>query len=861
MSVYRNPYHLSLQACRLLFNSVLERFSGIPEQAESAIAQQLEIGLGLATAASFKIVHPLLLTGWKAPRMKYRDAPLELIGFDVETVATTGQPKLFGFWYPAPANQYVSMLNPTLRDLFRCVREVVDNSKVSGFVTWGRLDIQCVIRLFEPTEKERIRISRGLSANIKGGKIIGTPPVMRQVGNAQFYISHYITGRSLKLGWIQDGRERTFWIFNLSQFYQNTIAITARGLGLAWKEFDKSTHIIDWPRYGQSSSYRQQCLASNRQDAVTVWEMARQLQERFHDVFDCYPSLLVSTGSLTDAAVSKMLSDNPEDYYSNSLKWLERNVWHRIPASVTSRLESLLAEAFSAGYVDQQVCGYLPEVQTADIAAAYPHKIRQLPDLRHSVLLDGSYNLPGDLAQARTMGYDIFTAIIRGRVTIPTTLKFHPITVKTYERENYRPTGEFYASYTLAERDFCQSHGAQFADEEYIIVGLRQREPAPIATVSERLGQMRTDYLQARSGHPKESDQWKLLDALQYLVKVIDNSIYGKTVMTTEVVQDVDGQPVITGYLAGDRFNPLYGAYITSETRIQVARAAMAIDLAGGRTVMEMTDSLYWYGQASNLPAELVRKSKTPGYFEPPQTVTEFFILKTGQYEFRTPDGHFHHKLRGLNVDRDEVDSGQSIYRKLILDHVHTLSPHTHPKDITITIPTRRLISIGSHESVSLQHLGLVEQGETELRPFVLSGKQSSRYVLHWRDALNGPIWLDIPHLTLKGNPGTSQYPLGFLSNIYEAHATSHQLDEMEAISKLRSTRNRRMDDSKRLFIWMASVHTGIPIPEQGAVFRQSWEELETHFGITRTELPKFLNLVTELREESHHDPTEKIPT
>lgn len=767
--------------------------------------------------------------------MKFRTEPLKVVGLDVETVATTGELKLLGLWYPAPHNQYVPKLNPRLFDFYQIVKSLAENSEFIGFVTWGRLDIQCLIRLFQPTERERKRIARGIAANVKNGEIIGSPPVMRKIGNVQFYIAHYIPGRSMKLGYIENGYERTFWIFNMSQFYQNTIATIAVGLGLQWTTFPKDTHIIDWQRYTQSKSYRLTVLASNEQDAHTVTTLAEMLQQRFHEVFDCYPSLLVSTGSLTDAAVSKMLSEHATDYQSNSWKWLATHVWKSNGDTVIARAETLLAEAFSAGYVDQFAVGYFDTVCTADIAAAYPHKIRSLPDLRNSVLLDGVNDLVNDLQRARLMGYTVWTVIIRGKVSIPETLKFHPITVKTYDRENYRPVGTFYASYLLEEREFCEAHGATFDNEQYVIVALRERTLAPIAGVSIKLGEFRSSILAEMRTCERNSDRWKTLDGQQYLVKVIDNSIYGKTVMTTEVVKDVDGEPIITGYIAGDRFNHLYGAWITSQTRLQIASACMEIERNGGQPVMVMTDSIYWKGSPDALSSDVIRATKTPGYFETPHTVTEFFILKTGQYEYR--DGNsWHYKLRGLNVDRDELDGVHSLYHRLITGEAKHVAEHTHPKDFIIEIPTRKLISIGSP---NLAQLGMISEGITELRPFVLSGKQSERYILHWRDCLTGHQWLETPLVTLKANSGTAQYPLQFLSTIYEQHTESWSNERMTDIRKMRVTKNRRMDDLKRYYIWLAAQRTNLPIPD-GRSFRLSWDRLEEYFGLPRTDIPEF---------------------
>lgn len=819
----------------------------IEDQAESPLVQQLEIALANTNNANFKIIHPLLIKSYRMPTLKFKDERIEAVGLDIETDAANGRPMLLGFWYPHATEKYHYIYRPTLKSFFQVIRDNYENSNVKNFITWGNLDIQCIIRLFAPTEDERLRISRGLSGNVKDGKFIGTPPVVRQIGTTQFYIGHYIPGRSIKLGYIENGFDRTIWIFNTSQFYPGTIAQTAKGLGFEWRDFDRETHLIDWKRFAASPTYKAACIDSNKQDARIVSELADNLQARFNEVFDCYPTLLVSTGSLTDAAVSKMLSDNRVEYQSNSWRWLASNIWRKVSPEDLSKAETLLSEAFSAGYVDQFAVGYFEQVCTADIAAAYPHKIRALPDLRYSNLFVNSGQLETDLESIAGLGWDIETAIIRGIVTIPESLVFHPITVKTFNRENYRPTGTFHATYTLEERKFCERYGATFEDEEYVIVGLSQRKPAPIATVSEKLGEFRNRLL-AQLAEAKSEDERKLLDGQQFLIKVVDNSIYGKTVMTTEYVEDIDGTPQITGYIAGDRFNLLYGSLITARTRIQIAAACMAIVANGGKPIMTMTDSIYWDGTPDMLPPEMSRSEKTPGYFESPEAVQNFFILKTGQYEYQTGRDKWHYKLRGLNVNWDEIDGKASFYRRTINQHLSKISPNTHPKDITITVNTRRLISVGSKD---LSNLAAIQDGTTELRPFVMSSKQVEKYVTQWRECMNGHLWLGTPAVSTSLDSSTSEYPLRFLRSLYESgvqakmelridnrrkRSRNYYEENKSKLRRVSSETSRKIDDLKRLYIWNATIKTNLP-PPPGKSFRLTWSELESYYGYERAEL------------------------
>lgn len=692
---------------------------------------QLDIALS-APAHNFKLLHHLLIARYAKITMHHSDKPLQLTGLDIETDHTTGEPRLLG--YSLPDGSYWYDDTPTLSSFFNMISRIIDNAPGSHLVTWGSLDIACIIRLFGPSENERKKISRGLAGRFHDGAWIAQPPLMRNMYGTPFYIDQYIAGRSLRIGVQLGSRTRSIWVYNLSQFFQSTIASTAKALGLDWTDYNRETHLIDWTRFHNDESYGADVIASNRQDAVTVQSMATHLGEVFNRVFGAYPSLLVSAGSLTDAAVSKLLS--LDEYASNSWRYLTATTFK--DSAFIEHAENLLSEAFSAGYVDQFAIGYFPEVHTADISSAYPHKIRQLPDLRNAVMYAGNGDPSERIRRLQSEGMEFFTAVIRGVVTIPEHLKYHPITIRTSQRQNIRPLGTFRAAYLWDEREFCIEWGARFSNEEWVIFAVKEWREAPIARVSSKLAQLRNQY-RTKMSLAATQDERVLYDSMQYMIKVVDNSLYGKNVMTTQIVEDIDGKPVITGYKAGDRFNLLYGCVITARTRIQLANACMELEQAGSRPILAMTDSIYWTGKAAHLPESVVaRKEKTAGMFEPPESVKDFYLVKTGQYEYRQ-NGSFHHKMRGLNLPFENRDSSESFYRDTIKEWAADKSPYLHPEDIEIPIPTRKLVTVGS---MRLENLGLVADGESLMRPFVLSGKQVERYVLNWRDALDGAVWL-----------------------------------------------------------------------------------------------------------------------
>lgn len=772
-----NRDHIPLPKLRDLFNATYGDIYG--DDTLSAI----DISLN-SPNSHFKLLHHILIASYSKVTLHHRETRIPLIGLDIETNYKTGEPRLLGYSYRD--GYYQADINPTLNSLYLAVKGIMENRESgTALDTWGNLDINCLIRLFNPDETEKTYISKGFSGkfNYRKSDFDPAPPCIREMPDGgMFSIDHYIGGRSMRLGVLDGGRYKTIWIYNLSQFFPTRIADTAKSLEFDWKDFSEDTHLIDWDRFGSDPEFRKEVLESNKQDAQTVRLMADHLQDVFYQAFNAYPSLLVSAGSLADAAVSKML--NREDYESNSWQYLKYNTWG-VDNPHIRLAESLISEAYSAGYVDQFRIGYSEEAFTADISSAYPHKIRQLPDLRECELVSGSGNARESIQKLEDSGYEIFTIVFRGLVTIPEYLEYHPITVKTPKKQNIRPIGTFRASYYLEERRFCKSHGATFDNEQWVIFALKKRKTGAIAQVSKALASLRDDY-QARLRKAKETgsdSEIIFYDALQNMVKVVDNSLYGKNVMATEVLATVNGKLEQVGLKAGDRYNQLYGGWITALTRIQIAEACMAIQDKGSKPIMAMTDAVYWEGKPEHMPSEMISfHGKEAGYFEPVETVHKMFTVKTGQYEYAKPERksptgwHFYHKMRGLNLPFEERNDSESFYHKLISEWISDKSIYMHADEVLIPVPTRKLVTIGMPD---LEYLGMVADGVAELKPFIMSGKQVERYLTDYRTTLKRTVRLQ-PAIA-QFNPDADS-PLEFLSGLLEQggnYITKHERKRM----------------------------------------------------------------------------------
>jgi hypothetical protein len=224
---------------------------------------------------------------------------------------------------------------------------------------------------------------------------------------------------------------------------------------------------------------------------------------------------------------------------------------------------------------------------------------------------------------------------------------------------------------------------------------------------------------------------------------------------------------------------------------------------------MAMTDSVYWMGDRNHLPADWIKPQKTAGYFEPPETVHDMYVVKTGQYEYRKGN-KFYHKMRGLNIPYEVRSDSESYFRRVIKQWMLDNPTVYHAEDVEIPVDIRKLVSIGS---THLEKLGLIETSEALMRPFVLSGKQVEPWVEDWKECIDGHVWLSLNVLDESEGRDT---PLNYLSGVYMSGA-----DYL----------NRH--ERKRMFYLLCVKVTGkARTPKR--LSHMSWEELEEWSGVKR---------------------------
>src|SRR5690606_5518716 len=165
---------------------------------------------------------------------------------------------------------------------------------------------------------------------------------------------------------------------------------------------------------------------------------------------------------------------------------------------------------------------------------------------------------------------------------------------------------------------------------------------------------------------------------------------------------------VRAGYRAGEFYNPLYASYITAITRIRISKACHEISLKGGKPILMMTDSILWQGSADMLPTEMWKETKTAGYFEKPEQVTDIVCLGSGRYGYTDKKGKQTAKRRGLNIEEIHDPNG------IVINDFDWMKALVYMRDNNvdkIPIKVRVLISVGMvrmNHSYSINDLGLV---------------------------------------------------------------------------------------------------------------------------------------------------------
>lgn len=773
---------------------------------------ELFIGSNQLTIEGRVIKHPALIKYYATANVnKIKNKKPEIYAIDIETNHLTGELKLFGVW-DGVREKYSYYTHDFLNYMFMWVKNVVNKRGVLAH--WNRLDPFIMFKQFLlalPSEQQQ----RGLE---KYGKISGewdrkthewtVEPVARvTIGDIEFGIKNVIRSSIqfyIKKPWDDD--IKTVWAFDIAQMLPGGLESEANKRFDWYSKVDKSAHLVDWDRFEKDKDYRENIvLKSNMLDAKACHALAHTVLDDFKRAFGWYPASLVSSGSLARSALVADVWKRLEHEHSNK-EQLKEAVFEEISsigimkfydewaenhgAEFMKDLYALLTEAYSGGYIEAVYYGYSPEAWYADLASAYPAEIQYLYDLR---------NASWDYGEGEPPHAEKGYVFIRGEVTIPEGVNYHPVTVKhpIFKDTNIRPTGEFRASYTIEERDFLLEQGATFKNEAWYRIET-EGKLSPLAKSC-------TNFVKLRQHLRKQGD------SAQQRAKDSANSLYGilyeaisihKQLTHDEVVLDAQGDGyykslglgtddvVRTGYRAGEFWNPLYASVITSRVRLKLARASVEIEKKGGKPVILMTDSITWQGTADMLPKDMVKTPKTLGYFEPPEKVKDLVCLGSGRYGYKDETGEkYEAKKRGLNAvdihDPNGVPLGDFNWEKVL-----NVMKQTNETEIDIKV--RTLVSPGlvyhSLENYQVEDLGRIIEDKRNVKAVVGKTKRAiNREIENPQKLASQLVKTDPIHLVT-----------GMFGKYEVMDQTLPQLREQMMKRKLMTRQERKRDTSNR---------------------------------------------------------------
>ena len=649
---------------------------------------ELFIGKDYMYIEGRSIKHPALIDHYATVKPnKTNDSMIPLIGTDIETNHLTGEMRLLGFTVFNQNQEiteekllnldleykYVPIVEDHLVNLAGMIKYACKNGL--NFAFWNKLDANEILRLFithdYSKEKEDMILERFGSVGGEWNKkqeiwevmpvcfyqtetfTVGIKQAIRSSLN--FFYHDHISGKMY-----------TTWAFDVAGLYQGGLEKEAGGRFKWYSKIDDSAHLVDWKRFNSDSYYRKEIvLKSNELDCLGASALGYLVQIQFEEAFDSYPASLISAGSLARSAVTAEIERSLRAKYKEDidsgeldekdLMEMKRNDVKSIGiiSTLDTWLESgteekyvkdfyaLASETYSGGQIEALAYGYAKEGWYADIASAYPAIIQNLYDLRGSKLIKGK-GKPKRIKNAYIL--------IRGKISVPNDLVSHPITIKHPQAiadTNIRPAGEFWASYTIDEREYNESVGCTFKEETWYAV-VTKGEYSVMREVVHNLIDLRKHFKSIGS-------------STESLIKQIVNSLYGIQFEAVPMHEDIDGKPVKIGYRAGEFWNNLFASYITSRTRIIISSASEAIKRAGGQPILQMTDSILWKGTKDMIPEKLeyqwgesgIKEEKTLGYFETPEKVEDIVCFGTGRYGFeQTSDkGEYAtNKRRGLHI-------------------------------------------------------------------------------------------------------------------------------------------------------------------------------------------------------------------
>jgi hypothetical protein len=344
------------------------------------------------------------------------------------------------------------------------------------------------------------------------------------------------------------------------------------------------------------------------QDSFLTMKLANKFWKIMYDNLNLIPKRPFSKGKLS------------EEYF---LKTCNIPTINNLITRDGRKILEFAYKSFYGGRFELVKRGYFEKVYCYDIKSAYPAQMAQLIDM--SIDKGTWKETKNKISPDAFEGW--YRVIIKSNE-----VNFAPIVYKI-NNINIYPNGKFNQYLLKSEIEFIRENfdnveikiisGVEFFPKEYVY---------PFKIEVEKLYKWKD----------KETD-----DDIKHVVKIILNSIYGKTI---QVSQNETNE-------IGNLFNPMYASMITSKTRMKLLELALQ---KPETVIMFSTDGLH-----------TTEELKTPAYPKLGEFAKDFVgegvYLMSDVYNIWT-DKQVKNKIRGFNAGSTKDLDSETVYLKDILE-------------------------------------------------------------------------------------------------------------------------------------------------------------------------------------------------
>jgi hypothetical protein len=344
-------------------------------------------------------------------------------------------------------------------------------------------------------------------------------------------------------------------------------------------------------------------------DCILTKELAENWIKTFYETFGFYPDNWISSGYLAE----KVLINNG----------IPVPLFNEIPYEV----QELARFSFYGGRFELIQRGFIGECYLYDINSAYPYALTTLPDI-----LNGKWFSSKKIHQKAKLGFFYILA------EIDPSVKISPFPFVKKNRTICYPCGTFKTYVTLDELKTVEG------DSRIKYKILESYQFIPNENCDYPFKQFIEEQYDRRMKLRGEQNQ------LERAIKIILNSIYGKTAQKTNRVM-------------GNLFNPVIASYITGFARSQLYRFMKENNLEND-VVAFATDSIAIRKKIPNLHSEKLGEMKLD------KEANDVIFLSNGFYRFngiwkKRGIGYDNEKKQEIEHEGTRVDKDGNLYIKV----------------------------------------------------------------------------------------------------------------------------------------------------------------------------------------------------